>query len=212
MDNWELDSNFFSSPNLVLLNDVCQLITDGTHQTPKYFDTGVPFLSATSVTEEFGDLDFSNVMYISNEEHIELKKRVLPQENDLLLSKNGTIGKCKIVPKLDFEFSIYVSLALLRPKVDLIEPKYLLYALRSPVLQSQFLQRTKKDGGVGNLHLVEIRQIKVPLPTLEKQREIIQTINAKMKFLEKLGLMKNEAEKKVNDIKADIWGLEIIET
>ncbi len=211
LKNIEIDNSLFTSTNLPLLSDVCHIITDGTHQTPSYVDKGIHFLSATNVADEFGPIDFSDVMYISQEEHNELKKRILPQENDVLLSKNGTIGKCKIVPKLDFEFSIYVSLALLRPKTELIDPEYLMYALRSEVLQSQFIKRTKKDGGVGNLHLTEIRQSRIPLPDLNIQREIVEKIGKDLSVLKSLSNLKTEAQKKINQILADVWGVEFVE-
>ena len=211
LQNIEIDNSLFTSTNLQLLNDVCHIITDGTHQTPSYVEKGINFLSATNVADEFGPIDFSNVMFISESEHNELKKRILPQENDVLLSKNGTIGKCKIVPKLDFEFSIYVSLALLRPKTELIDPEYLMYALRSEVLQSQFIKRTKKDGGVGNLHLTEIRQSQIPLPNLNEQRVIVEKISKDLSVLKSLSNLKSEAQKKINQLLAVVWGIEFIE-
>lgn len=211
LQNIEIDNSLFTSTNLQLLNDVCHIITDGTHQTPSYVEKGIHFLSATNVADEFGPIDFSNVMFISESEHNELKKRILPQENDVLLSKNGTIGKCKIVPKLDFEFSIYVSLALLRPKTELIDPEYLMYALRSEVLQSQFIKRTKKDGGVGNLHLTEIRQSQIPLPNLNEQRVIVEKISKDLSVLKSLLNLKSEAQKKINQLLAVVWGIEFIE-
>lgn len=211
LKNTEIDNSLFASTNLPFLSDVCHIITDGTHQTPSYVDKGVHFLSATNVADEFGPIDFSDVMYISEQEHNELKKRILPQENDVLLSKNGTIGKCKIVPKLDFEFSIYVSLALLRPKTELIDPEYLMYALRSEVLQSQFIKRTKKDGGVGNLHLTEIRQSRIPLPELNEQRLIVEKISNDLSVLKSLSNLKIVAQKKINQLLADVWGVEWVE-
>ncbi len=212
LKNAEIDNSLFISSNLVLLSDVCQIITDGTHQTPTYVDKGIHFLSATNVSDEFGPIDFSDVMYISLNEHNDLKKRILPQENDILLSKNGTIGKCKIVPKLGFEFSIYVSLALLRPKIEMIEPEYLLFALRSNILQSQFIQRTKKDGGVGNLHLTEIRQSRIPLPDKTEQKRIVVEIKNKINVLQEIFNMKSEAENKIGKTLAEVWGVEFIES
>lgn len=127
------------------------------------------------------------------------------------MSKNGTIGRCKIVPKLSFEFSIYVSLALLRPKIEIIDPKYLMYALRSEFLQNQFIQRTKKDGGVGNLHLTEIKQSKIPIPQIDEQVSIVKTIDNQFNFLANLFKLKIKAEKKLGNILADVWGVEFVE-
>ena len=69
------------------LEEVCTLITDGTHQTPTYTDTGYIFLSSKNVTS--GKIDWENVKYVSKELHEELSKRVIPKKNDILLAKNG---------------------------------------------------------------------------------------------------------------------------
>ena len=116
------------------LKDICGNITDGTHQTPTYFNDGVVFLSSKNVTS--GKIDWDNVKYIDQKQHLEMHKRVAPKLNDILLAKNGTTGVAAIVDK-DIVFDIYVSLALLRP-LNGINPKYLLYFINSKIAKSQF--------------------------------------------------------------------------
>ncbi|MHA7232159.1 restriction endonuclease subunit S (plasmid) [Vibrio campbellii] len=91
-------------------------IVDGAHFTPTYTESGVPFLRVTDIQSK--SIDLSKIKYIPQAEHNELIKRCNPQKGDLLLSKNGTIG----VPKLvdwDWDFSIFVSLCLLKFKEQL---------------------------------------------------------------------------------------------
>jgi restriction endonuclease S subunit len=88
----------------------------------------------------------------------------------VLLSKNGTIGITRIVTWED-EFSIFVSLCLLRP-TQAIKPEYLAESLRSTYVQSQFGGRAKQ-GTVTNLHLIEIRQCKIPVTDARKQEEVV---------------------------------------
>lgn len=162
------------------LEEVCTLITDGTHQTPTYTDTGYIFLSSKNVTS--GKIDWENVKYVSKELHEELSKRVIPKKNDILLAKNGTTGVAAIVDK-DISFDIYVSLALLRPKEE-INPKYLLRVINSQYTKRQFDKRLKGIG-VKNLHLKEIKDITIPIPSIEIQKRIVEVLDKAQYLIDK---------------------------
>ena len=156
------------------LKEVCSIISDGTHHTPKYFDSGYIFLSSRNVTS--GVIDWKDVKYIDETQHISMQKRVSPRIGDILLAKNGTTGVAALVDR-DVDFDIYVSLALLRP-LDFIDPTYLLYVINSPFAKRQFNARLK-GMGVPNLHLEEIRKVTIQYPkSKEKQREIVEKISA----------------------------------
>jgi type I restriction enzyme, S subunit len=156
------------------LSDVCEgKITDGTHQTPKYFDEGYIFLSSRNVTS--GEIDWNNIKYIDEAQHVAMQKRLSPRLNDILLAKNGTTGVAAIVDK-DAVFDIYVSLALLRPSNKIV-PRYLLHFVNSSVAKSQFNKRLK-GAGVPNLHLEEIREVVISYPvSLKKQQQILKQID-----------------------------------
>ena len=80
------------------LQDVCEQIKDGTHQTPTYTDdavNGYKFLSSKDVTT--GKIDWTHLKYIPEELHNELYARIAPQKGDILLAKNGTTGIAAIV-------------------------------------------------------------------------------------------------------------------
>lgn len=164
-----------ASKNIVSLESICEPIKDGTHQTPTYSDKehGVIFLSSKDVAT--GKIDWDHVKYIDPILHTELHKRVAPREGDILLAKNGTTGIAAIVDR-DAVFDIYVTLALLRVRSS-CNNKYLWYAVNSPIAKEQFNKRLK-GMGVPNLHLVEIRQVQIPLPPLAAQREIVARLDA----------------------------------
>jgi type I restriction enzyme S subunit len=141
------------------LKEVCEKITDGTHQTPKYFDQGIVFLSSRNVTS--GTIDWNRIKYIDTKQHLEMHKRVAPRRNDILLAKNGTTGVAAIVDR-DTTFDIYVSLALLRA-LPVMRPRFLLHFINSPAAKVQFNKRLK-GVGVPNLHLEEIREVRLAFP------------------------------------------------
>lgn len=166
------------SDKFMSLQDVCSTtITDGTHQTPTYCTRaeGYPFISAKDVTQRKIDWSSKTIKYIIPELHEKLYKRIAPKKNDILLAKNGTIGVAALVED-DYIFDIYVTLALLRPNTEIILPKYLLYVINSKQCYSQFEKSISKGMGVPNLHLNQIKNVKIPLPSIEQQQEIVAQI------------------------------------
>lgn len=155
------------------LDSLCYLITDGTHYTPTYVPSGVPFLSVKDVTG--GKIDFCNTRFISPKEHAELSKRCKPEFQDILFTKVGTTGIARVVD-VEMEFSIFVSLALLKFSKNYLSPYFLELLLNSPLVRDQSERNTQ---GVGNKNLVlkSIRNFVVPLPPLEEQKRIVAKVN-----------------------------------
>lgn len=154
------------------LGELCSMIRDGPHKRPKYQSSGVPFLTVHNISESRFLLD--DVFYISSEQHAVLKKRVLPQKGDVLYTKGGTTGIAKEVD-LDFEFSVYVHLAVLRPKRELINPTFLEVSLNSQFCKEQAARLTR---GIANRDLVlgQMRQVVVPTPPLGLQEEFVRFV------------------------------------
>jgi len=97
--------------DVVKLNGIVrEKITDGVHKTPKYIETGIPFISTTNIKKN--QLNFLKCKQISFEEHELFTKRCKPEKGDILLSKVGTLG---MVAKVNCDdFSIFVQLALIK--------------------------------------------------------------------------------------------------
>lgn len=151
------------------LSEVTDLISDGTHFTPNYVDDGVKFISVKDVRKS--KIDLNNTKYITLEEADKLDHRCKPQLNDVLLTKIGaTFGFASTV-ETNERFQIFVSLALLRPNSKIL-PKYLEIFLNSDLAYIQY-ERVIKGAGVPDLHLEDIRKIKIPLPTMEEQVRIV---------------------------------------
>ncbi|EHC3130879.1 restriction endonuclease subunit S [Campylobacter lari] len=150
------------------LGEIC-FITDGTHKTPNYIEKGVPFLSVKNISKGFFDL--SDVKYISLEEHNKLIKRAKPEFGDILICRIGTLGKA-IKISLDFEFSIFVSLGLLKPKVKIISD-YLVYFLNSYFIEG-WINNNKVGGGThtAKLNLNILEKCPIALPSLKEQEQI----------------------------------------
>lgn len=157
-------------------------LTDGTHKTPKYAESGVKFVSVKDMST--GKLSLDNTKFITKEEHKELFTRCNPQRGDMLLSKIGTTGVPAIVDT-DEEFSLFVSVALLKYNHQYIVEKYLYYLLLSPVVQMQATENTR---GVGNKNWVldAICKTLIPLPPLAEQKRIVEKIEQLLPLCDKL--------------------------
>ena len=154
------------------LQTICYPITDGTHKTPTYSDSGYIFLSAKNITT--GKINWNDIMYIPKSLHDELYSRVSPKMNDILLAKNGTTGVAAIVDR-ECEFDIYVTLALLRVVNNNISSQYLLKIIASDTIQDYF-KSSLKGIGVPNLHLEHIRTTLIPIPPINEQNKIAERI------------------------------------
>ena len=173
----------------VKLEDVCSKITDGSHFSPKSKIDGLyPYITVKDVKNDI--IDFANSKRIDKDEYdLLVKSGCKPQLNDVLFSKDGTVGKVVLI-KYNKEFVVLSSLAIIRPK-QIIESKFLYYILKSP----QFLiEATNKKVGVAirRIILATLKKISVPLPTILEQQQIVAEI-------EKRFVVADEMEKAVND-------------
>lgn len=176
------------------LKEVCEKITDGTHQTPKYFDSGYIFLSSRNVKSK--KINWENIKYIDSKQHFEMQRRVSPQKGDILLAKNGTTGVAAMVDK-DVEFDIYVSLAHLR-SLGKVSPEFLLYFINSFAAKKQFNKRLK-GSGVPNLHLEEIREVVINFPkSIKEQKKIVEKLD---KLSEQAKKLEKIYQRKIDNIK-----------
>jgi type I restriction enzyme S subunit len=169
------DEIHFNIPNgwaWCRLQSISSILTDGTHKTPEYSDSGYMFLSSKNVTS--GKIDWENVMYIPDYLHEELYERLAPAKDDILIAKNGTTGIAAIVDR-NAVFDIYVSLALIRIVNNLVFPPYVLYAIGSPYVQEYF-NSSLKGIGVPNLHLEHIRKTLIPIPPHSEQKQIAELL------------------------------------
>ena len=157
----------------VKLDNLCSKITDGTHKTPKYTDSGVPFISVKDIYDN--QVSFDNTKFISQEEHNELYKRCNPEYDDILLTKSGTIGRTAVI-KTQNEFSLFVSVALLKNYKNIIDSTYLSLNIQD-FFNKININQTIKGGVIKNYHITDMKEQLIPLPPLEEQQEIVRILD-----------------------------------
>ena len=151
------------------IESACELVTDGTHYTPKDVGVGIPFLTVKDVSGE--GLDFENCSFISESDFILAKAgNSAPRRGDVLFSKDGTVGKVHVV-STDRPFAVLSSLAILRPNPTKANADYLGHVLRFPAVLDDALKK-KTGSAIRRIVLGDLKRVRFPLPKLEEQRRI----------------------------------------
>ncbi len=140
-------------------------IYDGVHQTPKYQDGGIMFLSVENIAT------LQSSKYIS-EDDFKRDYKVYPQENDILMTRIGDVGTTNVITDNSLK-AYYVSLALLKYKST--NPYFLSNAIQSDYVKNGLANRTLKTAIPMKINKDEIGKVDVMLPTSVKEQTKIGT-------------------------------------
>ena len=167
----------------VRLGALSSVITDGTHKTPNYVNKGIPFISVQNISS--GKYKDTKLKYITEDEHKKLICRCKPEKGDILFCRIGTLGHPYIVD-LDFEFSIFVSLGLIK-LINKDINVYLKAYMDSPSFEWQ-INKVKVGGGTHTfkLNLKDIVNFLIPLPPLAEQKRIVEKLDKLLANIEEL--------------------------
>ena len=158
---------FGDEKNLMAMSDICSIITDGTHQPPKFKENGIPFIFVSNVT---GDkLTYDAEKFIDQDTYDELVKRTPIEIGDVLLSTVGSYGHPAVV-KSDKKFLFQRHIAYLKPRREIVDSDYLHGAILSPEAQRQ-IEEGVKGIAQKTLNLSEIKKMRIPIPNMDKQKE-----------------------------------------
>lgn len=141
-------------------------VRDGTHESPKYVEEGYPLVTSKNLTSD-GQLDLSDITYISKEDFDAINKRSRVSINDILFGMIGTIGNPVQIKEEGFAIK---NVALIKEKHALIN-KYLINYLNTDSIRKQFYK--ENTGGTQKfLALNVIRNLAISFPKLDEQQKI----------------------------------------
>ena len=148
------------------LNDLCNKITDGTHDTPKRLTEGIKFITGKHIRPF--EIDYDNSDYVTEEIHKEIFKRCNPEYGDVLYTNIGVNFATAAMNTVEYEFSMK-NVALLKYNRELLNGRYLVHILNNEF----FKDKLKKTFGVGGaqqfLSLSNIKSILVLVPPITLQ-------------------------------------------
>jgi len=158
-------------------------VSDGPHLTPKFVKKGIPFLSVNNLVES--KIDFSDVRYISIDDHLVFSKKCKPKKGDVLLGKAASVGKVAFV-ETDVEFNIWSPIAMIRPSNSNFS-KYIYYCFQTRFILNQISKFTNSSSQ-GNIGMGDISKIIIKLPSKLEQTKIanlLSSIDSKIEQVQK---------------------------
>ena len=156
---------------LVRLEDACLLET-GSRDKGGALELGVPSIGGEHIRKD-GGIDFANMKYISKQHFSSMRQGKL-HEGDVLLVKDGaTTGKAGYIGKLNTDMAVNEHVFIMRPNKNMLS--YYLYT----VVRAALFQREIKKYYRGIIGGVDrsIKGIEIPLPAIERQKEIVSIIS-----------------------------------
>lgn len=168
-----------SSWRWVRLSEVIN-VRDGTHDSPKYRETGIPLVTSKNISG--GRLDFSNVKYISREDANKINERSNVDSGDILFAMIGSIGNPVIVKK-DREFCVK-NVALFK---NYDKSKMCIEYVYWFLYREQYVMKKNASGGVQSfISLKVFRNYLFPLPPLAEQKRIVAKIEELLPYCDQL--------------------------
>ena len=158
------------------LEEICSLITDGSHFSPEDEGVGYPMFSVKDMTPN--GFNISGCKKIGEEAYKKLVANgCKPLNDDVVVAKDGSYLKTAFVIKGNPEITLLSSIAILRPKIDLVVPEYLSYFLKSDAVYRTVSLNYITGTALKRIILKGIRKIEVDLPDIREQEQRAQRLS-----------------------------------
>ena len=186
----------------IKLGDICTKITDGSHNPPKGINiSDFLMLSSKNITNDSISLD--EPRYLSEEDFITENRRTMITEGDVLLTIVGTIGRSAVVSDSQKRFTLQRSVAVLKPKPNIIEPRYLMYSLISMTPQ---LERESRGVAQKGIYLGQVKMLEIPLLPIHIQRDTVKILDIASELLTKHKQQLGELDNLIKSTFYDMFG------
>lgn len=156
--------------------DVMAEFYDGPHATPPPADSGPVYLGIKNLTDG-GRLDLSSVRHIAEADFERWTKRVTPAPGDVVFTYEATLHRYALIPE-GFHGCLGRRLALIRPRRDRVDPKFLHFVLLGPEWRSTVEDRVISGATVDRIPIIDFPKFPIRLPPLPAQRRIAVVLSA----------------------------------
>lgn len=213
----KIENNFeFEFPNVYewkreKLSDCCYQLIIGNTPTGKVKSEGeIVYLKVNNLSFDLS-LDFKNEYFIDRETHNKDLKGSKCYAGDVLMNIVGPpLGKVSIVPQHIEECNINQAIICFRPK-EYLDSRFLAYYLLKKSTVNRFIENIRRSTGQWNLTKTICSAFEIDYPSIEVQKQIVEMLDTQMSVISGIRQMKTEAQKKINQILADVWGVEFVE-
>lgn len=182
-------------------------IRDGTHESPKYHESGIPLLTSKNLIS--GKLSLEGTNLISEKDYNAINQRSKVDKGDILYSMIGSIGNYALVEEEPY-YAIK-NVALFKFSKNIIINRYFYYLLNSQIIKSQ-IKSAQRGGTQSFISLSVLRNLQIPVPSKEEQQQVINLLddmkNVKEKRTRSLEILNNLTQSIFLDMFGDPIGNE----
>ena len=157
------------------LKELCEVISDCPHSTPKWTDHGKIVVRNNNIKN--GRIDLSSPSYTDEENFRQRIKRVIPQPGDLIITREAPMGEVGMIPE-GIECCLGQRMVLLRANPQECDNYYLLYSIQSREVQHQISWSEGTGTTVSNLRIPHLEQLKIPYLPLKEQEKIVAILKS----------------------------------
>ena len=162
---------------------VCIKIGDIDHKMPKQLEKGYPYVSTKDFTNDL-KISFDNAKYISEEDYLNLSRKIKPEKGDIIFPRYGTIGK-NILVDFDKEFLVSYSCAVVKPNHEIVLSKYIYLFSLSPKITDE-IRKYVVETTQANIGIASIKSFVFPLPSMKEQYKVVDELESRLSVADKM--------------------------
>lgn len=183
----------------IIFDKVCNKITDGSHNPPKGIDNS-QFMMLSSKNIFNNSINFENPRYLKEEDFNRENKRTDVTFGDVLLTIVGTIGRTAVV-NIEEKFTLQRSVAVLKPKKNLLDSYFLMYSLQKNL---EILIDGAKGAAQKGIYLNSVKQLEIVDVSLKTQQKVVSYLDEISQKMEKIKQIQKEKMQSLKALKASI--------
>jgi type I restriction enzyme S subunit len=171
------------------------------HRMPQYAESGIPFISTVDFEGSEG-IRKRTVKYVTEQTYSEQVSRCSFSIGDIVYSRIGTIGEARLLTEI-WPFALSHVLVVVKPKSQLVLPRFLLWYLRSDSIVTQASIATRSIG-VPDLGIKHIRRFHIPLPGLHEQSQIVARLDGLQSSIDSVRSLQSAADSEIRSVTLSI--------
>lgn len=172
---------------------------------------GIPYIKMQNIQNGRIDIDNFELAYV--EEKIETLEKYILKEGDLLFNVRNSfelVGKMAIYNNVPLN-AIYNHMLLRIRLKDFALPAFVNYMFQTVEINEKLNLIKKGSTSIWAVYQKDLNKVSLKLPDIETQQKIVNELDVQSQILDGLRQMKIKAQKKINQILADVWGVEFVE-
>lgn len=149
------------------------------------------YMLITGTDFKNNEIDYSTCVYVSKERY-EMDKNIILKNDDILITKDGTIGKVAIIHNLNKPATLNCGIFVIRPDQK-FNKEYIAYVFKGPLFE-EYVDKSKTGATIKHLNQKHLIEFEIPFPSKKLQErfaDIYKQIN-KQKFIIEKSLKETE--------------------